>query len=196
MTIDRGTAPRTTTGRAPTGRPLARRGRARSPRRSPRAPPRTTRAARSSTRLRPLRRRGFMSMLVPSELGGGGATHARGLRRAGELAHGCPSTSLALSMHTHLVAAQVWRHQRGLPAPVLAKVADGSWCSSPPAPPTGSSRTARPRRSTAATACPARKTPASGAPAGDILVTSFRWDGRARRPAGHPRGRAVRAARA
>ena len=41
---------------------------------------------------------------------------------------------------------------------------------------TGSSRTARPRRSRAGSACRGRKAPASGAPAGDILVTSIRWE--------------------
>ena len=67
---------------------------------------------------------GLVSMLVPSEVGGGGASHAEACAVLDVLAHGCPSTALSLSMHSHLVAAQVWRHQRGLPAPVLAKVAD------------------------------------------------------------------------
>src|SRR5215203_309906 len=70
-----------------------------------------------------LRARGLVSMLVPSELGGGGATLRETCAVLAELAHGCPSTSLALSMHSHLVAAQVWRHLRDLPAPALAKVA-------------------------------------------------------------------------
>src|SRR4051812_49275341 len=61
-----------------------------------------------------LRERGFMSMLVPSDLGGGGATHAEACAVLATLSHGCPATSLALSMHTHLIAAQVWRHKRDL----------------------------------------------------------------------------------
>ena len=46
---------------------------------------------------------------VPEELGGGGATIAdlSGMLRT--LAHHCSSTALALSMHTHLVAAAAWR---------------------------------------------------------------------------------------
>ena len=40
------------------------------------------------------------------------------------LARGCPATSLALSMHTHLIAAQVWRHHRGPARAGAAKVAD------------------------------------------------------------------------
>lgn len=123
-----------------------------------------------------LRDRRIMSMLVPTELGGGGATHAEACALLAELAHGCPSTSLALSMHMHLVAAQVWRHHRGLPAPVLPRVAAdqlvlistgaADWIDS----------------SGTATAVEGgfrisgRKIPASAAPAGDVLVTSARWD--------------------
>ena len=69
-----------------------------------------------------VRERG-LSLLVPGELGGGGATHADACAVLTALAHGCPATSLTLSMHLHLVAAQVWRHHRDLPAPVLPKVA-------------------------------------------------------------------------
>src|SRR6478609_2313040 len=47
---------------------------------------------------------------VPKDFGGGGATHAELCDMVRELAHFCPSTALALSMHTHLVAAAVWRH--------------------------------------------------------------------------------------
>ena len=101
----------------------------------------------------------------------------RGLRGAAELAHGCPSTSLALSMHTHLVAAQVWRHHRDLPAPVLAKVAGEQLVLVS----TGASdwldvAAARSTRSTAATGSrPARRRPAARRPA-TSLVTSVRWD--------------------
>lgn len=70
-----------------------------------------------------LRDQKLMSMLVPEELGGGGASHADACAVLAELAHGCPSTSLAFAMHSHLVAAQVWQHHRGMPAPVLEKVA-------------------------------------------------------------------------
>ena len=80
-------------------------------------------------------------------------------------------------MHSHLVAAQVWRHKHDLPAPVLARVADeriilvstgaSDWLDS----------------NGTATAVDggfrvtARKSPSSGAPAGDVLVSSARWDG-------------------
>jgi alkylation response protein AidB-like acyl-CoA dehydrogenase len=123
-----------------------------------------------------LRERSAMSMLVPSELGGGGASHADACAFIAELARACPATSLTFSMHSHLVAAQVWRHRRDLPAPVLPKVADAQlqlvstgasdWMSS--------SGTAT--RVDGGYRISARKSPASGAPSGDVLVTSIRWD--------------------
>ena len=43
-----------------------------------------------------------------------------------EHAHYCGSTALALSMHTHLVAAAVWRFRHGQPAEaLLRKIAAG-----------------------------------------------------------------------
>jgi alkylation response protein AidB-like acyl-CoA dehydrogenase len=62
-----------------------------------------------------------MSALIPSELGGGGATHAEVCHMLREIAHHCGSTALALSMHTHLVAAAVWRHKHGQPAEALLR---------------------------------------------------------------------------
>jgi acyl-CoA dehydrogenase len=123
-----------------------------------------------------LRQRGLISMLVPAELGGGGASHAEMCAVLAELAHGCPATSLALSMHTHLVAAQVWRHHRGLPAPVLTRVAsDGIVLVS-----TGASDWLESNGATTKVdggyRVTARKTPASACPGGDVLATSFRWD--------------------
>jgi alkylation response protein AidB-like acyl-CoA dehydrogenase len=110
---------------------------------------------------------------VPAELGGGGASFAElcGLLR--ELAHGCGSTALALSMHTHLLAATVWRWRQGQPVePLLRRIADeqlvlvssggSDWLES--------SGTAEPvdggYRVTA------RKIFSSGCPSGDLLVTS------------------------
>jgi len=123
-----------------------------------------------------LRERGFMSMLVPSELGGGGATHAEACAVLATLARGCPATSLTLSMHTHLIAAQVWRHHRDLPAPVLAKVADKQLVLVS----TGASDWIESNGTATKTdtgfRVSGRKAPASGAPAGDILVTSIRWE--------------------
>ena len=123
-----------------------------------------------------LREARLMSMLVPAELGGGGATHAEAAAVLATLARGCPATSLALSMHTHLVAAQVWRHHRDLPAPVLAKVADAQlilvstgasdWIDS-----NGSAT-----KVDGGYRVTGRKMPASAAPAGNLVVSSIRWE--------------------
>jgi acyl-CoA dehydrogenase len=79
-------------------------------------------------------------------------------------------------MHSHLVAAQVWRHKHDLPAPVLSRVAAerlvlistgaADWLASHGT----ASRTDGGYRVSA------RKSPSSGAPAGDVLVTSARWE--------------------
>src|SRR5690349_15610714 len=53
------------------------------------------------------------SAAVPRDLGGGGASHAELCALVREVAHSCSSTALALSMHTHLVAATVWRRLQG-----------------------------------------------------------------------------------
>src|SRR5215510_16372720 len=57
-----------------------------------------------------LRQQKLMSAGVPRDLGGGGASHAQLCEMLHALAGYCPSTALALSMHTHLVSAAVWRH--------------------------------------------------------------------------------------
>ena len=123
------------------------------------------------------RERGLVSMLVPAELGGGGASYAETCAALTILAQGCPATALTLSMHTHLVAAQVWRLHHDLPAPVLRRVADerillvstgaADWVDS---------------HGTATAVdggfrVSARKSPSSGAPAGDVVVSSARWEG-------------------
>lgn len=122
-----------------------------------------------------LRERRLLSMLVPAELGGGGASHAEACGVLAELAHGCPATSLSFSMHTHLVAFQVWRHQRGMEAPVLGKIAEQQLCLIS----TGASDWLE-ANGTATVVdggyrVSARKSPASGCPAGDVLVTGIRW---------------------
>jgi acyl-CoA dehydrogenase len=123
-----------------------------------------------------VRDHGLLEMLVPTSLGGGGASFAEACAVLTTLAHGCPATSLTLSMHSHLVAAQVWRHHRDLPAPVLPRVAAeglvlvstgaADWIDS-----TGVARQVE-----GGWRISGRKTPASGAPAGAVVVTSARWE--------------------
>lgn len=123
-----------------------------------------------------LRDHRLMSLLVPSEVGGGGASHAEACAVLAELGQACPATALSFSMHSHLIAAQVWRHHRELPAPVLGRVADEQLCLIS----TGASdwleSSGSARQVDGGFRISARKMPASGCPAGDVLVTSIRWE--------------------
>ncbi|HEU5151371.1 MAG TPA: acyl-CoA dehydrogenase family protein [Iamia sp.] len=123
-----------------------------------------------------VRDRGLLAMLVPAALGGGGATFAEACAVLTTLAHGCPATSLTLSMHSHLVAAQVWRHHRDLPAPVLPRVAAEGLLlvSTGAADWIASSGVAR--KVDGGWRVTDRKMPASGAPGGAVVVTSARWE--------------------
>jgi acyl-CoA dehydrogenase len=56
-----------------------------------------------------LKQEGLFKALVPVEFGGGGATIAEMCAVIRRLGASCGSTALAFSMHTHLVAAAVWR---------------------------------------------------------------------------------------
>ena len=115
----------------------------------------------------------LMSALVPTELGGGGATHGEVCQLLREIAHSCGSTALALSMHTHLVAAAVWRHKHGQPAEallrkvaaselVLVSTGAGDWVESH----------GTVERATGGYRVSAVKGFGSGSPAGNLLLTS------------------------
>jgi alkylation response protein AidB-like acyl-CoA dehydrogenase len=120
---------------------------------------------------------GLLTAPVPEELGGGGASHAEACEILRVLGRSCGSTAVTLSMHYHLLCTQVWRYRHDLPAEaVLRRVADerlvlvstgaSDWLAS--------SGTAR--RVEGGYRVSGRKAPSSGSPAGDVLVTSIRWD--------------------
>ncbi|MGR3464947.1 acyl-CoA dehydrogenase family protein [Limimaricola sp.] len=120
---------------------------------------------------------GLLDAGVPVALGGGGADIRALCDMLREVAHGCASTALALSMHTHQVAFPAWRwhHQpqtRDKTEPLLRRIAaerlvllssgGGDWI--------GGSGKAEPVAG--GYKVTARKMFVSGAPAGDLLMTS------------------------
>jgi alkylation response protein AidB-like acyl-CoA dehydrogenase len=114
---------------------------------------------------------------IPAELGGGGASHAELCAMLRELGRGCGATALAFSMHTHLAAGFVWLRRQGAPvAPLLERIAAeqlvlvttgaSDWLAS-----NGTAeRVDNGYRVTA------RKQFVSGSPAGDLLITTARYD--------------------
>ena len=124
-----------------------------------------------------LREEGATTALVPREFGGGDATHVEFGAFLRELGRHDPSTSLTLSMHSHLVATQVWRHRHGMDASgFLTRVAGGAIMIS-----TGASDWVGASGTAVAVdggyRVTARKAPVSGCEVGDVLVTSIRSDG-------------------
>ena len=123
-----------------------------------------------------MKERGLISALVPADLGGGGAAYSTVAEMLRTLGPPHASTGLALSMHQHLVAFQVFNHLKGRPAPVLPRVAAENvvlvstgardWMES-----NGSLR-----RDEGGFRLNARKAFASGSPVGDILVTSAPYE--------------------
>ena len=125
-----------------------------------------------------LRARRMFSAGVPTELGGGGASHAEICDVLRLLAHGCSSTALALAMHTHqvLIPAWRWRHERAPVEPLLRRIAaeqlilvtsgGSDWLS-------GSGRA---ERIEGGYRVSARKVFASGSPVADLFMTMAIYD--------------------
>src|SRR5829696_3256085 len=74
-----------------------------------------------------LRAGGMLTLAVPAELGGTGASIREVALVDRELARHCGSTALALSMHHHVTAFTAWRWRRDLPGAeaTLKRVAGG-----------------------------------------------------------------------
>lgn len=124
-----------------------------------------------------LKERRLLSAGVPKDLGGGGASHAELCEILRELAHYCPSTALALSMHTHLVAAAVWRHLHGQPAaPLLRKVSEGELVLVSTGAQDWLESSGQATRVDGGYRVTAQKRFASGSPAGDLVLTSAPYD--------------------
>ena len=73
-----------------------------------------------------LREYGFFKMAIPQALGGGGADYEEISAVIREFGQHCGSTALAFAMHTHPVAANVFKHIRGdeKATATLRKIAD------------------------------------------------------------------------
>lgn len=72
-----------------------------------------------------LKQHKIFSAAIPTALGGEGVSHATMCDILRILAQYCSSTALALSMHQHLVAANVWKYKHGKGGEeTLKKVAD------------------------------------------------------------------------
>lgn len=122
-----------------------------------------------------LRSNGITSALVPEEFGGGGASHADMGAVLRELGRWDPATAVTLAMHSHLVATQLWRHNRGMDASKLfERVGAGALLVS-----TGASdwvsANGEARRVEGGFRVSARKPSSSGSEIGDVAVTSIRW---------------------
>lgn len=124
-----------------------------------------------------LRADGYCAALVPTELGGMGANVEEICTFLRELAHYCPSTALAFSMHTHLVATTVWKHLHGQPGEallrrvaneglVLVSTGAGDWLES----------NGRLEKVDGGYRYTAKKAFASGSPAGDVMISSGRYE--------------------
>jgi alkylation response protein AidB-like acyl-CoA dehydrogenase len=73
-----------------------------------------------------LKREGLFKALVPTELGGGGASHRDLCNVIRRLGAACGSTALAFAMHSHLVAVAAWRREHeGAPTEGLLKRVTG-----------------------------------------------------------------------
>jgi alkylation response protein AidB-like acyl-CoA dehydrogenase len=120
-----------------------------------------------------LKRHKVFSALVPAELGGGGAGHGAMCAFLRRLAHFCPSTALALSMHQHLVAAAVYNHRSGRPGrAMLERVAAGEVALVSTGAGDWMESNGAVARAEGGFRVSARKPFCSGAPRGGVLVTS------------------------
>jgi alkylation response protein AidB-like acyl-CoA dehydrogenase len=123
-----------------------------------------------------LKAEGLVAAGVPAALGGAGAEVRDLAAMLRTLAHGCASTALALSMHTHQVAIPAWRW-RNQPAakaavePVLKRVAASNAILLTSGGSDWVGGSGRAERVPGGYRIHARKVFASGAPAGALLVT-------------------------
>ncbi|WP_117884549.1 acyl-CoA dehydrogenase family protein [Aureibaculum luteum] len=72
-----------------------------------------------------LKKNGYLKAMIPKPLGGGGVSFKDMCEILIKIAHYCPSTALALSMHQHLLAASIWKYiHQGTGAEFLKEVVE------------------------------------------------------------------------
>jgi alkylation response protein AidB-like acyl-CoA dehydrogenase len=125
-----------------------------------------------------LREKGLLSIAVPVELGGRGATLRQVSQVQRELAKHCGSTALASAMHQHVTTFTAWRYRRGLPgaeATLRRVAAHGITLVS-----TGGNDWTTPNGTATKVdggyIVSGRKTFASQSPAGTVMSTMFTFD--------------------
>ena len=117
------------------------------------------------------------SALVPADLGGGGVRHSAMCAFLRQLAHYCPSTALALSMHQHLVAAAAYHHRNGRPGKkLLERVAAGETVLISTGANDWMESSGTVERADGGFRVSAKKPFGSGSPKGGILVTSAPYE--------------------
>jgi alkylation response protein AidB-like acyl-CoA dehydrogenase len=121
---------------------------------------------------------GLLTIAVPTELGGEGATIREVAMVQRELAKYCGSTALSSSMHQHVTAFTAWRYRRNMPgaeATLRRIVDDGIVLVS-----TGGGDFTRPRGEAVKVdggySVSGRKMFASQSPVGDVMSTMFVYD--------------------
>lgn len=123
-----------------------------------------------------LKEDGLFAALVPTELGGGGASYRDICEFIRTLAKHDASTALAYSMHTHLVAATVFKYKKGQPGEaLLRKVVEGTVLVS-----TGAGDWLESNgvmtKVDGGYRYTSKKAFASGSPMADLLITSGRYE--------------------
>jgi alkylation response protein AidB-like acyl-CoA dehydrogenase len=119
----------------------------------------------------------LFSACIPQSLGGGGASYSEFCDLLRIVAQGCGSTALALSMHSHLVAANLWKYAQGQPVEgllsriaieqlVLISTGASDWLHA----------SGKAQKTEGGYIVNARKVFASGSPQGSLLITSAVYD--------------------
>ena len=132
---------------------------------------------------RRLRQRRLFSVLIPSELGGGGADYDTVCEIVRRFGRGCGSTALAYSMHLHPVALNVFKYHRGQPAEaMLRKVAGSELIIAGTGANDGLGSSGSAEKVEGGYRVTGRKRFVSGCPEADVLVSSIRYEGGAEGP--------------